>query len=492
MNPAPSTSFPNEFARFRRAWKPMLIIFSVAFVLRLAVFLVGLANADETGRNPAFFWYDSGQYIQRAQSVVWYGTYTVESAGVQVPDWIRPPGYPLFLAACYQVGGERMPAVLLPQIMLGALSCSLAFWFAAMLFGGRVGWITGGLMALCQIQIAYTNKVLTETFSIFWFVLSTVLFLLYLVQRRPWLLGFSGLSLGMCTLAHAGSQLYWVVPVFSLAITKGFTWRQKTLAAAVFLVSFLVLPSAWQLRNLRVFGVYLLAPKSHTLIHTAALVLWHEQPGRDFKDISTNLYARVDQVFAERCGLPKPDWQDAEMRHRYFPHFLEVQGSEANRIFREHARTYARLAFRSFLKVTVLPLPYAEICRFAQAAGPGDPEEGSRARMARAVRGLFRGEFAAFGRAVADLPFCKIVGFGWNVLYWLLTIPTACLGGYLILRQKNWPAVVLLLGTIAYFAVTTSIIQAGDGMQRYRLRLLPYLYCVAAAGWVVFAERRKS
>ena len=76
------------------------------------------------------------------------------------------------------------------------------------------------------------------------------------------------------------------------------------------------------------------------------------------------------------------------------------------------------------------------------------------------------------------------VGFGWNALYWIVTIPPAFLGVWLLIRARNWFALSFLVGTIAYFAITTSLVQAGDGMQRYRLRILPYLYCLAAAGWV--------
>jgi hypothetical protein len=154
-------------------------------------------------------------------------------------------------------------------------------------------------------------------------------------------------------------------------------------------------------------------------------------------------------------------------------------------VFREHQVTYGKLALYSLLQVSVLPLPYAELCRFARAQQLDTEQESWRTKMTAAVKRLFRCEVKKFWQAVHEVPLCKLVGFGWNALYWLLTIPTAIVGSYLVVRHRPWTYSILLFGTIGYFAVTTSLAMAGDGMQRYRLRLLPYLYTLSAVGLTV-------
>lgn len=219
------------------------------------------------------------------------------------------------------------------------------------------------------------------------------------------------------------------------------------------------------------------------MVQTGARVLATVRTDKSYAELATEAHQRVGERFRERYGIPTPDWSDAESRRRFFPLFLAVQHEEAVRLVRENSRAFVRAVCSSFLKITVLPLPYAELCRFAEAQKLDAKEENLRATMTRALKGLVRGRLGEFSDAIQQVPACKWIGFGWNALYWLLTIPPALLGLYVMVRQRNWLGVLLVVGTVAYFAVTTALVQAGDGMQRYRLRLLPYLYCMAAVGW---------
>jgi 4-amino-4-deoxy-L-arabinose transferase-like glycosyltransferase len=470
----------------------MLWVFAVALVLRVAVFLVGMAHMDASGTNPAFFWHDSGQYLQPATSLTRHGTYSVDSGGKAVPYCLRPPGYPGFIAACYAIGGERIAAILLPQLVLGALGCSLTYWMAAMWFGHRAGIVAGGLMACDQVLIAYSNKVMAETFSICLFLMSTVTLLMFLAQKKQVWLWVCGATLGVATLAHGSTIYYVIIPIAVIASWDGIPARKKVRWAALLLVASLLTTGVWQLRNKIVFGVWVVVPKEHTLVQTAARVRATKRSDKSYAELATEAHRQVDEVFRERYGIERPDWSDAELRQKYFPRFLETQSHVAMEMLGNDTRAFVRAASASFLKMTVMPLPYAEICRFAEAQRLDAKEESLRTTMLRAFKGLLRGEFGQFREAVAKISFCKFVGFGWNAAYWLVTIPAALVGGYLLMRHRNWPACVVLLGTILYFASVSSIAQAGDGMQRYRLRLLPYLYCVAAVGWVVLWDRRRS
>jgi hypothetical protein len=344
-------------------------------------------------------------------------------------------------------------------------------------------------MAFDQSLIAYSNKVMTETFAGFFFLLSTVCLVLSFARARLGALLLGGICLGVATLAHGGTVLYWVVPVTFLAIWGGLSWKQKLVGIALFLAGWFVTTVPWQVRNQLVFGIAELAPGGHTLMTTAADVLWAEQPGLDRQEARDAHTQRVRRIFEERYGLPVPNWADAELRRRYFRQFNNLQTDESKRVLREHAGTYAKLAADGLLKLTVLPLPYAELCRFAATQELDSTGPGLRSRMMAALKKLVRGEPGAFARAVREVSFCKLFGFTWNIAYWMLVVPASLFGVVWTLRQRHWIGFVLLLGTVAYFVVTLSLIKAGDGMQRYRLRMLPYLYCVAAVGWTALPRR---
>lgn len=478
--------FHPAFADARVLWKPLVFLSGVALLIRLLVFLVGWAHADPSGNHPAFYWYDSWQYLNPARSLLEHGTYTVDSGGTQIPYFTRAIGYPAFIVACFALAGDHAASVLLPQIVMGALACGFTFWMAAILFGKRVGLIAGWLMVLDQTLIAYSSKLMTETFCLFFLTASALLFALFLAKRIQPLLWLSGISLGISTLAHSSSLYYWVVPAVALTIWDDSLWKRKIGGVAVLAVSFYLTIATWQVRNWIVFGVYQVTPKGTVLEVTAARAIWLDQSEKSREEVANEFYAHIDGVFSEQTGIEKEkwkDWTDAEIRKRHFHQFLNVQNQESIQAIKEHLPRYLRMVGYSLLKITVAPLPYAEICRFAQSAEEETDGVRARALMTSALKDLFRGEPGEFWAAFRQLPFCKLFGFGWNAAYWIVTIPPALLGVYLALRRLPWFYTIFFAGSIAYFALTTSLTMAGDGMQRYRLRTLPYLFCLAAVGW---------
>lgn len=478
-----SIPLPNKYSSYRQVWKPMLLIFTFALVLRLLVFLIGWAHADATGHNPAFTWYDTGQYVTPAKSLIEHGTFSVDNGGTQLPYFVRPPLYPLFIAVCFASFGERPISVLLPQLLLSALGCSFVYWLCAMLFGHRAGLIAGLLTTLDQSLLAYSSKIMSEVFALSLFVISSVLVLLFVSHRRYVWLILGAVLLALSALSHTSAQYYWVVPATFLVVISNVDWKNRLIAMGLFVITYLAIVGVWQSRNYREFGIYELASKSHVFTFNAALVLWHQQTEREFDDVSNEFHRSIRDLFIQKHGESSLNWNDPATRRAYVNLYEHLETQESIRVFRKHFGTYSRLAFVSFLRITILPLPYAELCRFVSPRDLKAKPVSFRAKMIAATKELLRGQVREFWLATKEVPFCKIVGFTWNVLYWFLTIPVGLLGAYLLCRHCPMPYVILLLGTIAYFAVTTSIAKAGDGMQRYRIRVVPYIYCVAALGW---------
>jgi 4-amino-4-deoxy-L-arabinose transferase-like glycosyltransferase len=88
------------------------------------------------------------------------------SNGIE-PTWIRLPGYPAFLAACFVLfGREHYHAVLLVQIVIDLASCFFIADLALRSLSARAARFAFILAALCPFTANYTVAPLAETLSI--------------------------------------------------------------------------------------------------------------------------------------------------------------------------------------------------------------------------------------------------------------------------------------------------------------------------------------
>jgi 4-amino-4-deoxy-L-arabinose transferase-like glycosyltransferase len=137
--------------------KYFLLVTLVAFVLRL-FFYVRFPHV--TG--------DSLIYGDIAKNWLNHGIYGLSRAEGPQPTWIRLPGYPAFLAACFVLfGPEHYHAVLLLQILIDVVACFFIADLARRTLSERAGRIAFLLAALCPFTANYTAAPLAETLSIF-------------------------------------------------------------------------------------------------------------------------------------------------------------------------------------------------------------------------------------------------------------------------------------------------------------------------------------
>ena len=88
--------------------------------------------------------------------------------GIIRPTWIRLPGYPAFLAACFALfGREHYHAVLLAQIVIDVAACFVMADLGRRTVSDRAARFTFLLAALCPFTANYTVAPLAETLSIF-------------------------------------------------------------------------------------------------------------------------------------------------------------------------------------------------------------------------------------------------------------------------------------------------------------------------------------
>jgi len=219
-------------------------------------------------------------YGEIARNLLRHGQYAVTVAGgVLHPTLIRLPGYPLFLAASFQLFGmENYVAVVWVQIALGLAACLLLADFVRRIVPGASGnaaaQCTLWLAALCPFTAVYDATPLTEGPTLF--VLALALWTVVQFQDRPgWApaLGFT-FAVTYAALLRPDGALAAVAlaPAMVLGLRRGAKTERATsrtlrmsLLVTVCVLLALAPFAAWTWRNWKVFHVFEpLAPRSAT------------------------------------------------------------------------------------------------------------------------------------------------------------------------------------------------------------------------------------
>jgi asparagine N-glycosylation enzyme membrane subunit Stt3 len=130
-------------ARFR----PELLIFALAMALRLGLFLaVGSWDPERLERR--IFVGDARDYHRLAINVVEHGVYSSQRAPPLEPNTFRVPLYSGYLALIYRLFGTLPHLALLPQLVVGALTCVVVCRLGAVLFDRRTGVVAGSILAV--------------------------------------------------------------------------------------------------------------------------------------------------------------------------------------------------------------------------------------------------------------------------------------------------------------------------------------------------------
>lgn len=147
----------------------------------------------------------------------WMPTYGRPDPHIRETPFLRPPGYPYFLAMIYKATGISDAGPRLVQMSLGLLSSLLAFAFARRWYGASVGLVLAGLMSLYWVFVYYEGELHAPA------LLIMLLWLMaYLTARWAGKMSMSGgaasgVLLGLCALVRpnvlllAPTILLWAV-----------------------------------------------------------------------------------------------------------------------------------------------------------------------------------------------------------------------------------------------------------------------------------------
>lgn len=223
-------------AKIKLLYKPCLLVFSVALLVRLT-FLVFSNNN--------FIPHDEVDYNRLAISLS-QGQGYVDSAGNPTSE--RPPLYPFFLGSIFFLFGHSLLLVKFFQVLIDAGTCALIYTLCKNVFDEKVAWISGILSVFHLSLILSATIILPET--LFTFLLVLAVLYLFEEENNPFVGNqtTAGGILGLAALTRG------TVLVFPLFVLFYFLWVRGThlpifkkwlMISASF--SFVLLP--WTLRN---------------------------------------------------------------------------------------------------------------------------------------------------------------------------------------------------------------------------------------------------
>lgn len=366
---------------------------------------------------------------------------------------VRPPGYPLFLAAVYAVFGAHPWVVLLIHVLLSAASTALLIGAVRTSFPEKTAITAGMLFAVHPVAAFTAVSLYSETF--FLFLLCLLLYVMTTAQRRLQsgaapalaiaLWGATGLLAGLSTVVRV-SMLYFsplLLLLWTLVLPSPV--RQRFACLLVALASFALPLVPWSLHNYQRYGSYRLSASGEYNL----LVL---TVGQAFAGEGLEEFVRVKhELSQEALQRMKQDGLQPATQPLHRAKYYRALALEK---IRQHPLTVLLGMMRGMAKFWILP---------SRASG-----ESLLSGTRGATRLLFAGAWI------------------YAVLLQVLLAGCAVYGARLLWRQPQHLWVITFLLAALYFTLSAG----AAGSSRYFLQVLPFLLPVAAHALANWSTRR--
>ncbi len=229
----------------------VLLVTLLAFALRLFFYF---RYPHVTG--------DSMIYGDIAKNWLDHGIFGLTHDTGPQPTWIRLPGYPAFLAACFVLfGREHYHAVLLTQVVVDVASCFFIADLARRTLSARAARFAFLLAAICPFTANYIAAPLAETLTIFFTAVAldcAVTGFMALeagrASRRAWVWCGIALAVGILMRPDGGILLAAIGFFFLWRMWQKPVERARLFWAGALVLLIAIAPLApWTLRNWRDF-----------------------------------------------------------------------------------------------------------------------------------------------------------------------------------------------------------------------------------------------
>lgn len=230
----------------------LVAVFALAAICRFALYYA-MSSTDPS----LFLDYDSYGYLRIAHNLLNYNFFSqgdINYLYSYIPDSQRTPFYPYFLKLILQVGLDYPEAITF-QLLLGSVTAVLVSVFIYKLSKNNLIALIAGLIVAIDISsIHMANRIMTETWFTFVFVLFLFSFLAFVKNKHYLNLILSGLLLGILLLIRpVATYLPFVFVIYFLFLSIDLK-KKVTYGLLLVTIPFLV-ASPWYYRNYKTFGV---------------------------------------------------------------------------------------------------------------------------------------------------------------------------------------------------------------------------------------------
>lgn len=430
----------------------ILAISALVLVAKIALLLHIHATNPE-----AFLSNDSESYIVTATELVTLGSFTQHG----VPEALRTPGYPIYLAPFVMAFGERFQLfALLGQIVLGFVVAYIVYEMASLAFGSAQVATAAYVVVLLEPTLT-RHQYLIMTEIVFLVCLMGGLYFLVRFQTRP---ALAPLILG------------------AVLITASAFVRPVSVYVNYLLLAFCAVHMLGRRNWILLAAAVVLAS-----LHFGAIGAWaernHREAGIDMFSTGGAIYAFEvigPHIVAGREGRPVQEVQ------REFAQRLEGMG--------EIERT--RYSLREGRQIILdAPLQAARVWIKGAAYGLLGPGTGQWANILRLGRPGTDAYHEAYSRGFLDLAaflarekptylVFSIAGAAWLVVFYLTALAA------IVRRPFDPPTVMLLLAALYFLAVSS----APQAYSRFRVPYTPLVAMWSAYGmcWFWRLARRRG
>lgn len=433
----------------RKAYIFLAGILAVSFCLKILL-LIYLHQKDPE----LLLTLDAEGYIRLAKTIIETGTFSISPELLGVPETIRTPGYPLFVALGYSLFGYSNVGVILLQILISLLTIFFAFKIALSLANKSIGVITAGLMALDVLSFDFTIRIMAETLFTF-IILLIFLTGIKLIKTRGNLL--YALILGILTAAATQIRpinyflFVFLILFFAVyGLVKHWKAAKTILCSVLILIPPIILIGGWQYRNYRLTG---------------------------YSDFST--IANINMYFFRAAGITAlqegKTLQEIQKRFDYgtyyqklldnkkkMPEILHEWNEAGLAIVKQHPWLLAKMQLKGMISVIIRP-------------------GGS------AITHIFGYDLNMLQKDLSNSEIADMLGKPFKIsvyaaLFYLFVLYAGIMSWFInLFKAKKIDSIyILLLALAAYFILISG---GPEGDSRFRIPIMPLLAIISAQGW---------
>src|SRR5438105_14272933 len=154
-------------------------------------------------------WPDQEGYRRLGEVLATTGQFTrFPDAPAFVPEVLRTPAYPIFVALVYRVFGTHQIAVALAQTALFSVVCLVVYAIGRRVASERIAWLAALRTALFPPIPYFAALVMTEVWTTLWFTITMWLAIRTLDDRRISTFVLLGIAAGITALSRPAFVLF--------------------------------------------------------------------------------------------------------------------------------------------------------------------------------------------------------------------------------------------------------------------------------------------